>query len=273
MKAVVGANLFVPRECQELVSRTINANILISQTQSKTKIDVTRFGVTGVKSTATKTKGGAYSVPVASSAASSSSSSSSSFHTNRKSRPATKTKHVTPTTSLVSRSASPSKSISTSAISSNSLINTGLAQPAKAKATTAPMTSTQSLVLKDKTKKTTIKHVASQKKKNGASTELSSSVSRSDSESEEDEPAAVTTATIANVKTNGTRLAPVYQHLRQRKPVAVTSTATTKVSSGNGAAAKSSTEAKKAVDTKRKNEDLDDDGLNGGLVTLFFNGS
>jgi hypothetical protein len=124
-KAVVDGNLFVPRERQELVSRTINANILISQTQSNRKIDVTRLGVTGAKPATTKTKDNASAAPVSSSATSSSSSTSFS-NTNRKSRPATKTEHVNPTTSSVSRSATPSKSRNTSATSSDSHMNTRL---------------------------------------------------------------------------------------------------------------------------------------------------
>jgi hypothetical protein len=109
------------------------------------------------------------------------------------------------------------------------------------------MISTQPSAIKDKAKKTTTKPVASQKKKNGASTQLSSSVSRTDIEGEEDGPAAVTTATTANVKANGTRLAPGYQRLRQRKPVAATATATTKVSSGSGAAPRQTGTSQKRV--------------------------
>ncbi|CAF3585224.1 unnamed protein product [Rotaria sp. Silwood1] len=261
--AVVDGNLFIPRERQELVSRTINANILISQTQSNRKIDVTRLGVTGAKPATTKTKNNASAVPASLSATSSSSSSTSFSNTNRKSRPATKTKHVNPTTSSVSRSATPSKSRNTSATSSDSHMNTSLTHTVKAKAITVPMTSTRSFAIKDKTKKTTTKTVDNRKKKNGTSNQPPSSVSRTDSESEEDEPAVVAIKTIANVKLNDARLTPVCQRLRQRKIVAATATATTKVSDGSGAAAKSSKGAKKADNNKRKKEDLDDDSLNG----------
>ncbi|CAF5140068.1 unnamed protein product, partial [Rotaria sp. Silwood1] len=207
--AVVDGNLFIPRERQEL-------------------IDVTRLGVTGAKPATTKTKNNASAVPASLSATSSSSSSTSFSNTNRKSRPATKTKHVNPTTSSVSRSATPSKSRNTSATSSDSHMNTSLTHTVKAKAITVPMTSTRSFAIKDKTKKTTTKTVDNRKKKNGTSNQPPSSVSRTDSESEEDEPAVVAIKTIANVKLNDARLTPVCQRLRQRKIVAATATATTK---------------------------------------------
>jgi hypothetical protein len=157
-KAVDDANLFVSRERQELASRTINTNVLIAHAQTRTKIDVTRLGVTDAKSAVSKTK----------------------------------------------------------------------------QANLTNMNSTKPAVI--------------EKKKD---------------ESEDDEP----TVAITNKKVKNMRHTPVHQRLRQRKPVAATTSATMKVQQR----ATSLTRAKKAGGIKRKNDDLEDSDSNDRLVTLFFN--
>jgi hypothetical protein len=172
-KAVDDANLFVSRERQELASRTINTNVLIAHAQTRTKIDVTRLGVTDAKSAVSKTK----------------------------------------------------------------------------QANLTNMNSTKPAVI--------------EKKKDCASNQPSSSVSYTNNESEDDEP----TVAITNKKVKNMRHTPVHQRLRQRKPVAATTSATMKVQQR----ATSLTRAKKAGGIKRKNDDLEDSDSNDRLVTLFFN--